>query len=292
MRLPIGTRDVSASGGTVELIGRRGDGWAKVASHDIGIDQAVALLRGRATAGGRVDPVPTDAIPSNDPRAVRFEPEQEILWQYSRHVEAARVVRDDDRGLVVWIPSGSERLESAPADGRRTREVPLAERFSVAWIMRQSLWEGPGVLRVAPTGMPWSVWFFREPDGAPSGAYVNLELPHRRAGGSAPGVHSSDLVLDLWISREYPEHEDVWLKDADELEAAVAQGRFTERQADAVRSLADHAASEFIARGSWPLDEEWDTWQPDAAMDAPVLLPAHERVDAARRRSGRSSLEG
>jgi hypothetical protein len=193
---------------------------------------------------------------------------------------------------VVWIPSGSARLEPVPADGRRHRDVPLAERFSVPWVMTETAWTGPGVVRVAPTGLPWSVWFFRRADGTSDGAYVNLELPHRRISGDAPAIYSRDLVLDVWVDAEHTGAEDVWLKDADELEQVVAQGRFTPEQAEAVRVLADHASSRFIVDGAWPLDEGWERWIPDAAMDAPVLLPDTEVIRAARARSGQTSLEG
>ncbi|WP_460802135.1 DUF402 domain-containing protein [Microbacterium sp. GXF6406] len=292
MRSPIGTRDVSASGGTMELIGRRGDGWARISSESVSVDEAIALLEQNAGEEGRPISGSRDVVPSGAPFAPRFTPGETILWQYSRHVEAVRVVRDDERGLVIWIPAGSERLESAPADGRRTRDVPVHERFSIPWVMRETTWRGQGVLRVAPTGKPWSIWFFRAPDGTPAGVYVNLELPHRRIGGTSPSIYSRDLVLDLWIEAEHPGSEDVWLKDADELAAAVDQGRFTSAQAEAVRTLADHATREVIASGAWPLDEGWDTWNPDAVTDAPVRLPANAIVDAARARSGRTSLEG
>lgn len=291
MRLPIGSIAVSASGGNAELIGRIGSGWLPISAGTMTLDQAISLL----DESGRdeyVDPLLRSAVPSSDEDAPRFTPGEAILWRYSRHIEAVRVIRDDARGLVIWIPSGSARLESVPADGRRPREVSLAERFSVPWKMQESTWTGPGVVRVAPAGRPWSIWFFRRPDGTPDGAYVNLELPHRRVTGEAAGIFSRDLVLDIWIDAEHPGAEDVWLKDADELEAAVAQGRFTAEQAEAVRVLADHAGAEFIATGGWPLDEQWDEWMPDAAGDLPVALPDSSAIDAARRRSGRSSLEG
>lgn len=291
MRLPIGTTGVSASGGTVTLIGRRGDGWDRISGSDLSVQDAVALLDERGTES-REAPVPHDAVRSDCADAPRFSLGEAILWHYARNVETARVIRDDARGLVVWIPSGSERLESAPADGRSTREVPLEERFTVPWVIREALWTGPGLVRVAPAGKPWSVWFFRRADGSPDGAYVNLELPHRRVRGDLPGVFSRDLVLDLWIDAEHVNSEDVWLKDADELDAAVEQGRFSSAQAEAVRSLADHAAQDFIVSGDWPLGEGWDRWAPDAAMDQPVALPVGVAVDAARRRSGRTSLDG
>lgn len=290
--MEIGTTGVSESGGTVALIGRRGDEWQHVSTRDIDLNAAVALLEasGYGTVVGDVD-FP-DAVPSDAAGAPRFAPGDVILWCYGRYVEAVRVIRDDARGLVVWIPSGSARLESAPADGRRHRDVPLSERFTVPWVIRESSWTGPGIVRVAPTGRPWSVGFFRRADGTPNGAYVNLELPHRRLVGENGAVYSRDLVLDLWIDAEHPGSEDVWLKDADELDASVEQGRFTAKQADAVRSLADHAGREFIAAGVWPLDDEWERWSPDEAMNVPAELPASAAMDAARSRAGRTGSEG
>lgn len=284
MLVPIGTTDVSSSGGVVELIGRRGEGWSRLATSEIPLDAAIATVDARPAVG----PGLAGEVPSDTPGAPRFIPGEVILWQYRRHVEVARVVRDDARGLVVWIPSGSQRLEAAPADGRRTRDVPLESRFRVPWVMREATWTGPGVLRVAPSGKPWSVWFFRRDDDSPDGAYVNLELPHRRqaAGDGARGITTGDLILDLWIDAEHPGSEDVWLKDADELVAAVEQGRFSPAEAEAVRALADAAGRDFIESASWPLDEGWDSWMPDADMDAPLALPATAYIDAARRRSG------
>lgn len=292
MRLPIGSIDVSTSGGTAELIARRGEGWHRICDRDFSPGEAIALLDAGDHRGAHGDPALQRAVLSTDAEARRFAPGEAILWRYGRVVETARVIRDDARGLIVWIPSGSARLESVPADGRRTREVPLEERFSVPWMIRESTWTGPGVVRVAPSGRPWSVWFFRRPDGTPDGAYVNLELPHRRLVGASNGIVSRDLVLDLWVDAEHAGAEDVWLKDADELEAAVLQGRFTLEQAEAVRSIADRVGEELIASGGWPLDEGWESWTPDAAMDEPVGLPVNAAMDAARARSGRTDLEG
>lgn len=292
MRLPLGSTDVSESGGTVTLVSRTGAEWIPVAAHPMELDEAVRLLDDGEQRRAHADPVFDEAVLSDSPDAPRFAPGQAILWRYGRYIETARVIRDDDCGLVVWIPSGSERLGPVPADGRAPREVPLDERFSVPWVMRESTWRGPGVVRIAPAGRPWSVWFFRRADGTPAGAYVNLELPHRRADGAAPAIFSRDLVLDLWIDAEHSGSEDVWLKDADELVAAVDQGRFTPQQAEAVRAIADHAVQEFIARGTWPLDEGWDAWRPDVTMDDTVRLPDIPAIDDARRRSGSTSLEG
>ena len=292
MRLPIGSASVSASGGTVTLIGRRGEAWPPVAETDVPLADAIALLDGAHHSAAHADAAFEDAVPSDAADAPRFERGEEILWRYGRHIETARVIRDDPRGLVVWIPSGSARLEPVPADGRRHRDVPLEDRFTVPWVMKETTWTGAGVVRVAPAGRPWSVWFFRRADGTPDGAYVNLELPHRRVSGDVPAVFSRDLVLDLWVDAAHPGSEDVWLKDADELDEVVEHGRFDAAQAEAIRALADHAGREFIADGAWPLDEGWATWAPDTPFDAPIRLPDGAAMDAARARTGRTSLDG
>src|SRR5690606_13331242 len=56
MRLPIGSIDVSASGGTAEVIGRRGDEWNRVSDSEISVDEAISLLDAGAQDGAHVDP--------------------------------------------------------------------------------------------------------------------------------------------------------------------------------------------------------------------------------------------
>lgn len=278
----------------MRLIGRRGEGWQQVADEPLSLEDALTRLRRERDLDAHADVLAHSSVPSWETGAPRFSAGATILWRYDRYIEAARVIRDDDRALVVWIPSGSARLEAAPADGRRVRDIPIEQRFSVPWRMQESAWRGPGVVRVAPTGMPWSFWFFRRSDGTADGVYVNLELPHRRAVDAAGtgAVFTRDLVLDLWIDADQPGSEDVWLKDADELVEAVQQGRFTSAQANAVRALADHVSERVLAPGGWPLDEGWGTWVPDAAMDLPAQLPDSPSMTAARARSGRTSGEG
>ena len=119
-----------------------------------------------------------------------------VQWRYATRCDPMRVVRDDERGLVAWLAADTELLSSAPGDGLALRDRPLAERFQGERIPVVSTWQGGGVLRIAPTGRPWSVWVFWEDDGSLAGHYVNLELPHRRCGNE---TNTRDLVLDLWL---------------------------------------------------------------------------------------------
>jgi hypothetical protein len=197
-----------------------------------------------------------------------------VHWRYGRRCDPMRVVRDDERGLVAWLAPGTELLSSAPGDGLALRDRPLAERFVGERVPALGAWQGGGILRIAPTGRPWSVWIFWEDDGSLAGHYVNLELPHRRSGDE---TNTRDLVLDLWVEPS----GDVWLKDADELEAAVTSGHYAPAQADDVRAAAEWARAELVEGRDWPLDEEWATWRPPTGWTVPPL-PDTPLVRAAR----------
>jgi hypothetical protein len=196
-----------------------------------------------------------------------------ITWHYGLSADVLRVVRDDERGLVAWLPPGSERLVAVPRDGRALRDRTLAERAALALSLdydhQVRTWQGAGVLRVAPTGVPWSLWYFTEDDGSFAGHYVNLELTHERPVDGAPRVHTRDLTLDLWLDAD----GELWLKDADELDAGVEGGVYTPEQAAAIREIAARAHHDLVAPRAWPLDEGWETWRPPAAWAGPLTLP-------------------
>jgi hypothetical protein len=198
-----------------------------------------------------------------------------VQWRYSTRCDPMRVVRDDQHGLVAWLAADTELLASAPDDGVAHRDKPLAERFLGERVATLDTWRGGGTLRIAPTGRPWSVWVFREDDGSLAGHYVNLELPHRRHGDE---TNTRDLTLDLWLE---PSGE-LWLKDADELEAETDSGFCTPVQADEIRAIADWARVELVEGRDWPLDEEWTRWQPPAEWTTPSL-PDTPLVREARR---------
>lgn len=197
-----------------------------------------------------------------------FEPGDVITWHYGEWADVLRVVRDDARGLVAWLPSGSERLVAVAADGSGLGDRPVQERPHVERVLRVATWRGPGIVKIAPTGSPWSVWYFTDGAGTFEGHYVNLELTHQRPADGSSRVLSRDLVLDLWL-----EKGETWLKDIDELEAAVAAGRLTPEQGEVVRAIAEQARAELIDPRAWPLDEGWEDWRPPHDWDAPLHLP-------------------
>ena len=199
-----------------------------------------------------------------------------VQWRYATRCDPMRVVRDDERGLVAWLAADTELLSTAPGDGLALRDLPLAERFLGERVPTLERWRGGGVLRIAPTGRPWSLWLFWE-DEVIEGWYVNLELPHRRCGDV---TNPRDLILDLWLE---PSGE-LWLKDADELDAAVDAAHHTRADADEIRAAAEWARAELVEGRDWPLDDELTQWRPPAGWPTPPL-PDTPLVAQARRRT-------
>lgn len=247
---PLGTVDVSTSGGRTELIAHPGQAAP-----------ASPVPLGRLWPYGTLNAcVGTVHEAGNAPF---LAPGQVVAWHYGESTETARVISDDERGLIAWVPNGAPRLSWVPVGVEHFRDLSLQERFTAPRAPRHGRWNGPGILRVAPAGKPWSLWWFYDQTGACQGIYVNLELPHRREG--IQGTHTRDLVLDLWLDAE-----GVWLKDADELDACVGN-RFTPEQADDIRALGAWAAWEVTRPDAgWPMDAGFETFRPTPAQAAPI----------------------
>jgi hypothetical protein len=198
-----------------------------------------------------------------------------VLWRYRRIVpgyvgpETTRpvtVVQDDASALVAWLAPGTQMLRPVLPDGRELRSVSPLEMFRAERAVRRDRWQGTGILMIAPTGAPWSVWYFWDADWAFRGWYVNLEDVHVR---DELSVATQDHVLDLQVA---PDRSIRW-KDIDELEAAVAAGRYS--PADAVRFQADaHAAEELVRRWEPPFSDGWEEWRPDPGWSTPELPAA------------------
>ncbi len=172
-------------------------------------------------------------------------------------------VRDDADALVVWLPIGTPVLRAARADGlgkcadlRALFTAPLVQEAGVHAYFDQ--------VRIAPTGMPWSVWvFFAEDSGKFAGWYVNLERPHVRDEGT---VFTSDHVLDLIVSPD----RTVVREDEDEMVLAVAQGVFDASAAASIEGDADEVEA-LIAVWGPPFCDGWEHLRPDPAWPIPGL---------------------
>ncbi|HVX45417.1 MAG TPA: DUF402 domain-containing protein [Mycobacteriales bacterium] len=201
-----------------------------------------------------------------------------INWHYRRpgalleggpvlrqNVLPMRVIRDDERGLIAWLAGGTVGIAPVRADGRQLSRGAGID-FGYDWRLAVRPWVGTGTLRIAPAGMPWSVWLFWRPGWEFADWYINLEDAHLR---DADGVYSCDHVLDLVLK---PTGECL-RKDEDELAAALEQGRFDAAQVRAIEANAEVAAAS-IANRDWPFDPSWCEWRPDPAWAVPTLDPA------------------
>ncbi|MEV0270331.1 DUF402 domain-containing protein [Hamadaea sp. NPDC050747] len=186
-------------------------------------------------------------------------------WQPGRpwSVTPVRVVRDDAEGLVVWLAPGTPRLVPVLPGGVDPRSLPLDRLFRSPREQARVSWRGPGVLMIAPTGTPWSVWLFRSESGSFRGWYVNLEEAHRR---DAAGTWTCDHELDVWIEPDGAAR----LKDEIELAAAADAGRFTAEETEVIRARAD-AARKAYAAGHWAFARTWTVWRPDPQWTVPAL---------------------
>ncbi|MFI5732089.1 DUF402 domain-containing protein [Kribbella sp. NPDC051587] len=199
-----------------------------------------------------------------------------IEWIYSNRltdqptVRPMTVVRDDADGLVAWLAPQTPILKTVLTDGRELRAAGPVGMFTEPRVLKLDVWHGTGILKVAPTGKPWSIWYFWSAEGAFNGWYVNLEVPHTRDFAGRRTV-TEDRVLDLWITPDRGIH---W-KDEDELEGAVTAGRFTQAEADAIIATAHDAIAEIHAWTA-PFNENWQSWTPPADWPLPAAPTGHQ----------------
>ncbi len=205
-----------------------------------------------------------------------FEPGRVVLHRNVRHgrigwVRPARVVSDDDRGLLLWLARGTVVVNEVAADGRGMRAMPFTEWLGLDYRLQVGTWQGPGVLKLLRPGAAHSVWWFRTDAGDFTNWYVNLEEPGVRwVDGDVAGVDIVDQDLDVVVR---PDRSWQW-KD---------EGEFTERLAFADRYwVSDEAAVraeglrviDQIEAGEFPFDGTWVDFAPDPSWSVPTVLPA------------------
>lgn len=202
-----------------------------------------------------------------------WPPTTHVWWHYrssgwqSGLVEMVRpttVVSDNADLLAAWLaPETPIVVPVAARDGSSLRDLPLDQRFRLERRPGRAHWRGQGVLKLAPTGQPWSVWLFWTGSWEFLGWYVNLEEVHTRQGRR---LFTRDHVLDLWVDTDRIVH---W-RDVDELAAAVAAGRFTQADARRFHATATEVAA-LVARWGPPFRDGWQDWRPDPAWPTPGL---------------------
>jgi hypothetical protein len=174
-----------------------------------------------------------------------------------------RVISDDGRVLLGWLPAGTPIVGSRLADGRSLREAPLEERFRIPRVRVPDVWRDTSTLRRIADDEWSSVWWFFDAGGEFLNWYVNLEIP---LGRTASGPDRIDGILDIAVTRDGGWR---W-KDEDEAEQAVLAGRLTAQQLDRLRSEGERIGA-LADAGRYPFDGTWTGFRPEPDWPAPVL---------------------
>ncbi|MBB4742720.1 hypothetical protein BJY16_006179 [Actinoplanes octamycinicus] len=178
-----------------------------------------------------------------------------------------RVIADDDRGLLTWRPIGTRYLFRRAVDGRDRREIPFAERHTVAWTLAPMVWSGLHVLHLFRPGHAHSVWWMLNPDLTLNRWYVNLEAPPVRWPG---GVDTFDHALDLLVM---PDRSWRWKDESEYRERIGHPAYWDAEQAAEIRAEGERVV-EAVESGAFPFDGTHLSFRPDPAWPLPAL-PSH-----------------
>ncbi len=186
-------------------------------------------------------------------------------------VETARVVRDDDRGLLTWTACGSECMFRTTLGGQSIRKMSVHERDRTPTMLMPRTWDGTNVLILTEPDRDHSVWWFFDLSGVFEGWYVNLESPGRRWAG---GMDITDHALDIWVE---PDLTWSW-KDEDELAERIDHPSYwTSAEAAAIRAAGERLIPT-IESGRYPFDGQLIDFHPDPAWKPTVLPPNWDRA--------------
>lgn len=198
--------------------------------------------------------------------AIRFEPGQTIVrrgvWDNGRisAVESARVISDDDRGVLAWTASGSDAAVRTTLAGESIRRMPLAQRMLIPTMLSPTRWRETSILTLTRTGTAHSVWWFFGAELEFLGWYVNLEAPAKRW---YAGLDTRDHALDIWIE---PDRTWTW-KDEDEFAERTGAPHFwTAEQAELIRAEGERVIP-LIEAERYPFDGIHTDFRPDPAWE-------------------------
>ena len=180
--------------------------------------------------------------------------------------QATTVVRDDRRGLVLWLPVGADFAFRLRPDGRMLRTGTVEEFGAAPLICR--LWRENDVLMWHPPGRAHSIWWFFR-DGRFTHWYVNLESPYTRGLDCIANVdHHLDVVVNADRSWQW--------KDEQDLDEVIDKpGFWTAEQAAKIRAEGRQVIAT-AKSGAFPFDRTWCDFRPDPQWPVPRLPHIHQ----------------
>ncbi|MFC6017418.1 DUF402 domain-containing protein [Plantactinospora solaniradicis] len=189
-------------------------------------------------------------------------------------VRPARVVSDDDRGLLLWIARNTPVASEVTEDGRGMRALPFTEWVTSAYRLHVATWNGPPLLKFLPAGANHSVWFFRDADDRFANWYVNLEEHGVRwDDGEVAGVDVVDQDLDVVV---WPDHTWEWKDEGEFAERLALPEHYWVPDASAVRAEGERVIK-LAEAGEFPFDGTWCDVVPDPDWTVPTLPPGWDR---------------
>jgi hypothetical protein len=195
-----------------------------------------------------------------------FEPGRVVLRRYFRaatysFVKPMRVVKDDEAGLLLWMPAGTAVAGLRDESDRDLHAVALDEMRAPRLVRKT--WGEKDVLILMPPGAAHSVWwFFRR--GEFAGWYVNLETPIQR---HDDGVDATDLVLDVVVA---PDRTWVW-KDEDEMADRIGRPHYFDRAGAGEIRAEGERLIKLVEAGEYPFDGTYTDFRPDPGWARPEL---------------------
>jgi hypothetical protein len=188
---------------------------------------------------------------------MRFEPGQVVTRRYVRGpwltwAQPMWVVSDDDAGLLLWHPDGSDYARLIDTGGATLHDTTPDRMLDPKLTVHP--WQGD-ILVLMPPGAAYSIWWFFE-DGRFDGWYVNLEEPYVRRPES---VDTTDHVLDIVVTAE---REWRW-KDEDEMARLIGEPHyFDQAKAAAIRAEGERIIK-LVEAGEFPFDDTHTGFRPD-----------------------------
>lgn len=219
---------------------------------------------------------------------MRFESGRVILHRHFQGdrlglLKTATVVRDDDQGLLLWVPRGTPMLDRRAVDGRGLRAMPFAEWIDTDTRLWEVAWNGRSVLKWLPRDADHSVWFFWNDDDRFRSWYVNLEEGGVRwDDGEIGGVDIVDQDLDIVAQ---PDRSWRWKDEEEFVERLAYPEHYWVHDEASVRAEGERVAK-LIEAGAFPFDGTWLGFTPDPGWTVRDRVPAGWERPRARAATG------
>jgi uncharacterized protein DUF402 len=191
---------------------------------------------------------------------------RDLVW-----TPLVRVVSDDDRGLLLWMPHGTPVQREVTVAGEGPRDLPFRDWLAAPKKVVADVFRGPNILKLVPPATAHSVWWLFNPSGSFVAWYVNLEEPIVRwDDGGLAGIDTIDFDLDIWV---WPDRTWEW-KDEDEMAERLGfPDHYWVSDPDAVWAEGRRVIPQ-IEAGAFPFDGTWCDFRPDPRWTMPAVIPS------------------